>query len=373
LYIQQETWGLVVRSTAAEIMEVTTCIVRDNTTLADVATILAHKGGEVVLVSSEAGELIGIFTETDLARAFINRTDARIPMKQIMTKQPLFVRPEDSLEACADLMSKNGFRHLPVYDGRRIFGMVEILRIQRELNERLQQSLTRLQRRDEYLSVVAHDMRSPIAVVHSCCELLRMGFENKSFETHEMRELIDRISENAEASLNLMANLLDIAQLNHGIQLEAEWVEIKPYLNSIVENQMLLAQRRNVTISLDVQPSLNANIDPNRYSEIVTNLLGNAVKVSPIGGEVKLQAMCDEREFLIVSIIDQGPGIPKDKINCIFQKHEQLESEIKKLGFGLGLSIALQFALLHNGEILVDSELGKGATFRIVTPGAKVI
>ncbi len=216
----------------------------------------------------------------------------------------------------------------------------------------------------EFLAMVSHDLRSPLTSITGIFELLSRGLFGEL-----SAKALDKVSiakRNVSRLLSLVNDLLDMEKLEAGqIELQIEPVEISDLLGSCLQEVEALAASRQVR--LDLNPcQQEIQLDSDRIIQVVINLLSNAIKFSPSGGLVTLAARVVGEEILI-SVSDQGRGVPAQYRQSIFERFKQVEAADgkRKSGTGLGLPICKQLVDLHGGEIGVDSEEGKGSTFWI--------
>jgi CheY-like chemotaxis protein len=147
-------------------------------------------------------------------------------------------------------------------------------------------------------------------------------------------------------------------------------MDLNRVISGIVTNISLLASDKGIAITMAPSESLSLFIDPQRFEQIVENLLTNAVKYSPPGSQITIAITTVQENgspWAKIAITDQGPGIAKEHISTLFDKFTQVEDTGPE-GFGLGLSIASKFAKLHRGHLEVESAPGFGSTFSILMP-----
>jgi signal transduction histidine kinase len=353
----------------------------DTATIEEVVKVMGPRDVGVALLVSASGKLTGICTDTDLAYTLFQNISHNVQINNIMTKNPITVGPNASLEECAEKMKQ--CRNLPVMLGDKIMGVIDILKVQKFIAGELREHVTNLKtaheqikRRDEYLGIVAHDVRSPLGVIKICADMLELLMNDKSLG-FDQAELIDRIKFNAERAMRLVSDILDIGRLDKGFKLTFTMVNVKEYIEPIVENLRFTAIDRKVKIVTDINPDVWVSIDKERFREILVNIIQNAIKFTATNSFVAVNASfvsthAGESGTLKIDVVDQGPGIADDKLMQLFNKYVQLEGEARHLGFGLGLSIAQAFTHLHDGEISVKSKVGKGSTFTVSVPRAEL-
>lgn len=234
----------------------------------------------------------------------------------------------------------------------------------REEDRRYFERLSRM--KDELISTASHDLKNPLASIMLNAEML----ERYIALDERGRELVKRLRTNAEYMRNLIRDLLDMATLETGRALEMETVQLKVFLESIVDNAHSQAQRKHITVRFDpTSADLAIKLDAQRIRQVLENLLSNALKYTPVGGQVSLVLEPKPSE-LIFHIIDTGMGIPSSDIEHIFNRFYRVrrKEHLSEEGTGLGLAIAKAIIEQHGGKIWVESELGKGSTFSFSLP-----
>jgi PAS domain S-box-containing protein len=221
--------------------------------------------------------------------------------------------------------------------------------------------------KQEVVAMVSHDLRSPLATIRSFLEMLETGLFGEI--TERGQHLLSVANRNTSRMLTLIKDLLDIERMEAGM-LELNITEVQ--MNKVFEHcdhaVQSLASAKSVT--LDFQKStITLAADEDRLVQVCTNLTTNAIKFSPKGSTVKATAR-EEKGLVIVSIADEGRGIPKELVPTIFDRFKQVEhaDAKEKGGTGLGLTICKALVELHGGTISVESEFEKGSTFSFSIP-----
>jgi signal transduction histidine kinase len=218
--------------------------------------------------------------------------------------------------------------------------------------------------REDVLAFVSHDLRSPLVAMAMIVRLLQTE-GNK-------RDKVDEYARILELSIDqmkrLIADHLDFHKIDAGMYaIEPIAESPKDVLLPAVENMRGIAEARRHEFTVDVSSDLpDVDCDKLSIGRVVSNLLDNAIKFTPEGGSIHLSAYKTD-EWLVVSVSDSGPGIAPDHLPKIFDRHWQA-NETRTLGAGLGLSIAKGIVEAHSGRIWVESEVGKGSTFRFTLP-----
>ncbi|HNB23465.1 MAG TPA: HAMP domain-containing sensor histidine kinase [Candidatus Melainabacteria bacterium] len=222
----------------------------------------------------------------------------------------------------------------------------------------------------EFVQMISHDLRTPLTAILGTFELLSSGAYGKLSDRGQSR-VVDAERE-SERLIGMINELLDIDKLESGnMQLLCSDVELQPILRRAKDAVSVIADKRKLRLDV-TQDNHNLHVDEDRVVQVLINLLGNAVKYSPEGGEIKVCASVD-KQFVRIDVIDQGPGIPKKDKKLIFERFRQIEGEEYKRSGSSGLGLAICKALVegHGGMIAVDSEIGKGSRFWFTLPLAK--
>jgi PAS domain S-box-containing protein len=221
--------------------------------------------------------------------------------------------------------------------------------------------------KQEFLSMVSHDLRTPLTSIQfSLAIILEQSKANLPGEVVEELEAAERNSDNL---ITLISRLLDVEKIESGkLELDLDEMKVSNLVNRARDAVAPFASRHGVGINFS-QSDLRTTADEDRLLQVLVNLLSNAIKFSPKGGQVTLQVK-REPEWLEFAVIDQGPGIPEDYKDAIFDRFQQVKmSKYKrKGGTGLGLAICRAIVLAHSGQIGVRSKEGEGSTFWFKIP-----
>ncbi|HXM79567.1 MAG TPA: ATP-binding protein [Thermoanaerobaculia bacterium] len=230
--------------------------------------------------------------------------------------------------------------------------------------------VTRLERtesmRRTFIADVSHELRTPIASIAAAAETLAEAEPDEA----ESKHLLGLIRRQSDRMRELIDDLMDLAQIESGaVELEKSDLSLSSLLSETAADFSAAAAARRIHLVTDADPSLSVEGDRRRLSQVVRNLLDNAIKFSPEAGTVTLRAR-REGEDAVLSVTDEGPGIPHSEVGKIFQRFYQVDRSRSKSrpGAGLGLAIAKHLVQLHGGAVEVDSELGRGSTFRVRFP-----
>ena len=266
--------------------------------------------------------------------------------------------------ACSDSDRRFGADDLRMAEalGRRAALAVENARLFLQAQE-----ATRL--RDEVLAVVAHDLRNPLSTITMGSSLL---LEDAAADPSraEQRQRLSIIHRSAERMNRLIQDLLDVARIESGgVRLDRRPEAVPPLLGEALAMLEPLAAAQGIRVECeggdDCPPVW---VDTTRFLQVISNLVGNAIKFTPQGGRILLDVQPQEREVRF-SVADTGPGIPPEQIPHIFGRFWQAHRADPR-GIGLGLSIAKGIVDAHGGRIWVESVFGEGSTFHFTVPEA---
>ncbi len=220
--------------------------------------------------------------------------------------------------------------------------------------------------KDKFMSIIAHDLKSPLSSIISISEILDQRLD--SFSTDEIQELIHGIHESSSRIHLLLLNLLNWSQTQTG-QLQPNKSPF--HLQDLIQNNHKLFQQnlkeKHITLSLDLISNDALLCDKDMLDTMIRNLLSNAIKFTPNNGAIRMETK-DEAEGLSLHIIDSGIGMQEEQIACIFQadKNCSTPGTNNERGMGLGLRICQEFATLNNCQLKVRSTPGVGSDFYIV-------
>lgn len=234
---------------------------------------------------------------------------------------------------------------------------------------REQQAASELRRanelKDEFLAVAAHEIRTPLSAILGAAQVLAPGpFELDASETEEVRQMIWR---HANDMHGIVERLLDFTQLQAGrVRISPRRLVLHAELERVTGS--LAAQLADHELVVDVPADVEVVADHGFLHHVVGNLLSNAAKFAPAGTRITLRGHVAD-DALTISVTDEGPGIARDDQERIFELFRQsAQPEASARGTGVGLTIVRRYVELVGGQVEVDSELGRGATFTVRVP-----
>jgi len=225
------------------------------------------------------------------------------------------------------------------------------------------------EQRTEFLHSVSHELKTPLTAIISSSEIL----SEDSSTSHKLREkLVDNIRQSALSMDRRVVQLLDLAKMQIGeLHIKPMPLEIGPAITEIALQLRILFEKKEQTLRLEIPDSLpKVNIDREKLEQVLFNLLSNANKFSPIGGDIILRAR-EVKKTLIVEVEDSAPVVTEGEKGKLFDPYYRGEDTARRdrlPGLGLGLAISRRLVELHQGEIWVESKSGKGNTFAFSLP-----
>jgi PAS domain S-box-containing protein len=249
----------------------------------------------------------------------------------------------------------------------KITGVVLILRDETERYRREEALRTADRRKDEFLATLAHELRNPLAPICMGLELMEHGVNSNGAD--EVRAMMERQSNHM---VRLIDDLLDVSRITRG-KLELRRCPVE--LSEVVRNAVDAARptiedaRHRLTVSLPERPVL-LYADPNRLTQVVSNLLNNAAKYTPAGGRIELAAG-EGTGQVVITVSDSGVGISPDVRESIFDMFTQVRGDLESghKGLGIGLTLVKRLVELHGGTVDVESDgKNQGSRFRVRLP-----
>ncbi len=313
--------------------------------------------GNLIHINPEAENLIKGSGDTDFNSLFKN-LQADITMGDL-----LYIKHDKPIER--QIQYNNRYIKLtfaPFSIDNKIGGVLVVL------HDITKQEKLELSRR-EFVADVSHELRTPLATVKSYAEtLMDSGVEDAELK-HKFLSVIVR---ETDRMTRIVKDLLTLSRLDEGAEgaKNLETIDVKAFLNNIVESMFINAKKKNQTITYKIEnnvPMITTESD--KLEQVIVNILSNAIKYTPEGGHIKVISGALYSEIFI-KIIDDGIGIPKENLSRIFERFYRVDKARSREtgGTGLGLAIAKQIIENLGGAITINSEYGKGTEVIISIP-----
>lgn len=278
----------------------------------------------------------------------------------------------------AEVENENADRGKNSADNTSIAQSTEIIHLSDEIFRLKQlnaEANAKLDFKDRIIAMLAHDLRNPLTAASIAIETLEMGYDpNHERRTRFRPELTVQLLRNAKTQIRSIDRMItDILQAAHGpsvdLHIFPKELSLQELCQEVVSSMTTKIKDKEQIINLDIPQDLpQVHADPNQVRRVITNLLDNAVKYTPNGGEVVISALHRTTQKVQISIQDTGPGIPADKQARIFEESFRLQRDQSQDGYGLGLALCLRIIRAHYGQIWVDSVPQQGSTFHFTLP-----
>lgn len=226
--------------------------------------------------------------------------------------------------------------------------------------------------RDEVLSNISHEFKTPVNVIYSTVQIQDLNLQKEDYD--KILEFNKLIKQNCNRLIRLINNFIDSTKLeNNKVEIHKKRVNIVSITEDIAMSVINFAKRQKIDVVFDAeQEELYCDIDIDQMERIMLNILSNAIKYNKPNGNIDV-IVKDRKEKVYIDVIDSGIGIPKDRINTIFDRFERMENKnaVIKEGSGIGLSIVKKLVDALDGEINIESEVDKGTTVRLIFKKSK--
>lgn len=241
---------------------------------------------------------------------------------------------------------------------------------QKEQIESINSELVKLnEEKNDLISIVAHDLKSPLNQISGMLDLIKLTSDNQD---EEQREYISRIDKSTSRLKRMVTKILDVSAIEaQTLNVIMEEVDINVLLKDVVTSFYEMAEKKEIEIVENLSSVGNVNVDKGYATEVLQNLMSNAVKYSPLGKQITID-MSENGQFVKIGFADQGQGINKDDMKRLFGKYHKLSARptAGEDSTGLGLSIVKKYVEALNGKVWCESAEGEGATFIVEFPKA---
>ncbi|MGL6104947.1 ATP-binding protein [Romboutsia sp.] len=224
----------------------------------------------------------------------------------------------------------------------------------------------------EFIINLSHELRTPINVILNTSKIMELNINKNNINKEDMVDKLQNINQNSYRLLKIANNIIDLTKIKDGmLELNIENCNIVSIVEEIFISSIHVGKKKKIKMifDTDVEEIITA-IDIFQIQRVVLNLLSNAIKFTNEGGLVLLSIKKEEKENVVIEVSDTGIGIPKEKLNCIFDSFYQVDNSLtrKNEGSGIGLCISKDIIEVHNGRIEVKSEENRGSIFRVYIP-----
>lgn len=256
------------------------------------------------------------------------------------------------------------YRHYKISQEKKQMALAQQLKLEKLEGEKWME-LDQL--KTSFFTNVAHELRTPLTLLMGPVDQIMENTREPS--TRNMVKLMRR---NTDQLLKLVNQILDISRLDAGMgSIQPQNGDFVAFIKGLAMSFQSLAHQKQIKLDVDVKiDTLEMNFDAVQLEKVFSNLLSNAFKFTPKGGQVSVSLKESENDeaCVVVSVADTGMGIPEDKLPWIFDRFYQAHTAADGIGTGIGLALAKELTILHGGEISVQSKLNEGSVFSVKLP-----
>ncbi len=320
------------------------------------AVIVTDQTERVLLINPATERIFGLTIDAVRNRPVADVIPTSALVKALVGQDE---RPQNLEIAMADGKIYNAVASTIFSHEGQVFGRVAVLRDITNLKE-----IDKM--KSDFVATVSHDLRSPLTFIRGYASMLSLAGEL----TDKQHEYVNKILGGIDQMSKMVEDLLDIARIEGGMELDREVIDIRPLLADIAAEYWQHAHMAGIQIKVDITNDVSSIYgDLSLIRQAIANLVGNSVKYAPNSGALFLQAHQTNGE-VIISVKDNGPGIAKEDQPHLFEKFYRVKARgtEKVKGSGLGLAIVKTIATRHGGNAWVHSQPGKGSTFCISLP-----
>ncbi|KIF56583.1 histidine kinase [Pseudomonas fluorescens] len=240
--------------------------------------------------------------------------------------------------------------------------------LENDLARQVRREQEAVRARDELVAVVSHDLRNPMTVISMLCGMMQKAFSSEGAHTSRRISTAIDTMQQATARMNtLLEDLLDTSKIDAGrYSITPQPLDVGLIFEEAQSLLSPLAHDKDISISFQADPDLRIHADPERLFQVLSNLVGNAIKFTPRMGTVGVHAKSVGDEIVFI-VRDSGEGIPKEHLPHVFDRYWTVK-EGNPTGTGLGLYITQGIVEAHGGQIVAESEPGQGSEFRFTVP-----
>ncbi len=313
--------------------------------------ILAVPQGEAVAIM--AG-LVGLFLRVGLGVLAISIIIALFLARSAY-------RPMRLVTEAVDKIARGEYDHEIPVSGPR-----EIRNLATQFNEMVAKVKESQQQLRHFVADVSHQLRTPLTSIQGFAQAMLDGTADDEGSRQKAAQVIE---DESKRMIRQVEELLELSRMQSGqLEMAGELVDVKELLYHCLEVFSLRAEEKEITFGTGIEPLMPVLGDVDRLEQVFCNLLDNAIKNTPVKGEVKIDAHNNQQGLIQVTIADTGPGIPPEQLSYIFERYYQASG--LRSGYGLGLAIAKEIVTGHGGNIEAESNPGEGTRFIVTLPSS---
>jgi PAS domain S-box-containing protein len=256
----------------------------------------------------------------------------------------------------------------PIRLGDRIIGAVLIFRDISERRRSEQALVDADRRKDEFLAILAHELRNPLAPIRNAMRIIS-AHADADANVNKAKDVVER---QLKHMVRLIDDLMDVSRITRGsLELHRERIDLEVVVKIAAETSQPLLDIKHHALRIRTTQGVFVQADVTRLAQVFANLLNNSAKYSPPGSEISIEAACEGR-CAVISVSDNGVGIPATQLPRVFDMFVQLEQSGLREGLGIGLTLVKRLVELHGGTVEASSAgAGQGSTFKVSLPLAE--
>lgn len=353
-----------------DLMDASFVSVPAQATLGEVLEAMQRKKAGCVVVVGGGGKPLGVFSGSDLVSVVTKSDFLGLAVETCMSRDLAMITADSPTEDAYRLMIQSTRHFFPVMEDGVVVGLLAARDLARYWSEYMELQTKRLARNhDRAVSVIAHDLRTPICQIQTSNQMLTSGvLSPQEYVASGLPEILDS---SCELMMQLIDDILDVGRIRSGaVRLDCRSIDVEELLQKVVRAFGPAAQGKRIVLGTDVEAALpRIKADPMRLEQVLNNLVSNALKFTSEGGKVLIGARSHHSQ-VVVWVSDTGAGIPGHEIGALFNDYVRASTRPTRgeRSTGLGLAICKRLVEAHGGSIDVESELGVGSTFSISLP-----
>lgn len=344
--------------------------VAPTTPVGDVLEKMRTSRTSCAVVTDASGIALGIFTLSDLLMA-TSRTDfIESTIAGLMTVDPVVLSTDHETDDAYRIMRQGTVQHFPVVEDSVVVGVLSTADLIRYWSEYMDLQTRCLARSyDRAMSVIAHDLRTPIGLIQTTSQMLLSGeMSTAEFSSSGLTEIVES---SCDMMMTLIDDLLDVGGIRSGVvRLDCKAIDLEELLGRVSRAFGPSAGSKRIALSTSIEGGLpRIKADPVRLEQVLNNLVSNALKFTPDSGSVVIGARLTH-STVTIWVVDSGAGIPSGEIASLFKDYARASTRPTRgeKSTGLGLAICKRLVEAHGGSIEVQSTMGIGSTFTVTMP-----
>jgi signal transduction histidine kinase len=376
-----------------EIMSSPVITVSVDSTVSEAARVMTEKNIGAVAAVTQDGALIGILTERDITKKIVaeNKDPSAIKVRDVMVSNVNTAEPETTVYHASKIMSKGGFRRLPVVEDGKLVGIVTETDIENAMREQFMEDVQTkasleekerermkqlegerdkvkqlLDAKNRFINQLSHDLRTPLTPLLSLLPSLKLNLTDD-----EDKRLFEIIMNNVKYLNELVVSTLDLARLDSGaVKFDMMSVDLNEVVRELISNNEVMFKESNIRLVNEIPEGMPPVVaDRLRITEVLNNIIQNSLKFMPDGGNITFKAE-DKDGVVEVSVSDEGIGVPADKLDKLFTEFYKADESRHEHSAGLGLAICQRIIEKHGGSIWAESP-GRGTTIKFTLLSSK--